>query len=336
MPEMKRPQGFDNSRSTMTARPAPKPAPAAQQQRAAPTRRVVAVPAKKARATVLRDDREARRELRRAARERRRYERAEVKRFTVRSRRRRTAVLVAGGLVVVLAGMLAVAVFSPILSLRTITVQGASRVDAAQVESAIDDQLGTPLALLDQGRITSELSAFPLIRSFVTEVVPPSTLVVSITEREPVAVMASGAGWNLVDPAGVVVQTLDQQPQNLPVLDLSSASTDSVAFDAATGVIVGLPDPLRKRVTWLTATTSDDVEFQLSGMAGQRVFWGSAEDNDVKAVVLAALIKAQNKSDHIEYNVSSPTSPFVTELADVPTDPSNQSAAPTPSGTPAP
>lgn len=354
---VKRPEGYDRGATDAqrpSARPTPAPAatprakaPAASRSRStaptrpAPSRRVVEVPAKRTTPPVVRADREARAELRHAARERRRYERAEVKRFTRRSRRRRTMLFVAGGLVVVLGAMLAIAVYSPILSLRTIQVEGTSRVDAAQVRSAISDQLGTPLALLDQSRITAELGEFPLIRSFTTEIVPPSTLVVSVTEREPVAVMQSSTGWNLVDPAGVVVQTVQQLPADLPVLYMPDTSTTSDAFAAATGVIVGLPESLSKRVAWLKATTSDDVEFLLSGAAGQRVFWGSAENSEFKARVLTALIKAQKKADQVEYNVSSPESPFVTTITGETTDPTvdptaSGSSTPTGSSTLAP
>ena len=60
------------------------------------------------------------------------------------------------------------AVYSPILALRTITVDGTSRIDAVEVQTAVDGQLGTPLALLDYDAITKDLTVFPLIRSYVT------------------------------------------------------------------------------------------------------------------------------------------------------------------------
>ena len=99
--------------------------------------------------------------MRRAARERRAVERGEIKRFTRRARTRRVVAVTAAGLVALLASLLAVAVFSPILSLREITIEGTSRVDADEVRAAIAGQSGTPLALIDFARIESELSEFP-------------------------------------------------------------------------------------------------------------------------------------------------------------------------------
>ncbi len=137
--------------------------------------------------------REAEAELRAARRERKRAEKAELRRFTRRTRRRRIAWLTAGGLVVLLTGVLAIAVFSPLLALREIRIDGTSRLDPVALQAAVDGQLGTPLALLDDDRITRELGAFPLIRSYTTEVLPPGTLAIHIVERQPIGVVQSGA-----------------------------------------------------------------------------------------------------------------------------------------------
>ncbi|MHB1235616.1 MAG: hypothetical protein ACYCZK_08070, partial [Microbacteriaceae bacterium] len=69
------------------------------------------------------------RQLRRAARQRRQFERSEVKRFTRHARRRRLGWLVAASITVMLAAIVAIAVYSPLFALRTIKIEGASRVD---------------------------------------------------------------------------------------------------------------------------------------------------------------------------------------------------------------
>ncbi|MFM2354126.1 MAG: hypothetical protein RLZZ608_1532, partial [Actinomycetota bacterium] len=121
-----------------------------------------------------------------ARRERRRDERAEVRRFTRRSRQRRlTATVTVGSLLVLVAGV-AVVTLSPLMSLDTVQVVGTSRLDATVVGAALDEHLGTPLALLDDAQIRDDLAAFPLIRSFSTEVVPPHTLILRIVERAPI------------------------------------------------------------------------------------------------------------------------------------------------------
>ena len=108
-------------------------------------------------------------QARKAARVRRRYERSEVRRFTRRSRHRRLAWLTAALAFVALCVLVTVAVYSPLLALKTLRIEGASRVSAGEIRTALKDQLGTPLALVDFGEIKKELAKFPLIRSYVTE-----------------------------------------------------------------------------------------------------------------------------------------------------------------------
>lgn len=249
----------------------------------------------------------ARQAARRASAERRRTERAEVRRFTRRSRHRRAALLTAAGLVVVLVASVLVAVFSPLLALRTVTVEGAERVDPAAVQAALGEQMGTPLALLDFDEVERALEAFPLIASYVTETAPPDTLVVRISERQPVATVADGDGFDLVDPAGVVVQRLDARPEGVPLVDVGAAEVDGPLFRAVGEVLLGLPVQLRSTVDTATATTPDDVTLTLT--TGERVVWGSADESARKAQVLAGLVADQARRDpgaDVEYDVSAP------------------------------
>lgn len=314
---MKRPEGFDPAAKRVATPPPARKKPVRTQP--APTQKKPApVPihspaTREKKPRVIRADREARMELRRAARERRRYERGEVRRFTRRSRNRRIGWITAAGVVVLLVAMLLVAVYSPLLSLRTITVEGASRVDPAAVQEAVADQVGKPLALVDFDEITRELGAFPLIRSYVTETVPPDGLVIRIDEREPVAVRESGSTWQLIDPAGVVIDSLDALPDDVPILKVTSRDPDSPAFKAAVAVLLALSDDMLAKVHSITATTNDDVSFELS--SGQNVIWGNAERSELKTIALTAIMKKQKqiKQTDVDYNLSSPTTPLVIE-----------------------
>lgn len=245
-----------------------------------------------------------------AARQRRRYEKSEIRRFTKRNRHRRLGWLVGFGAVLGLAGLLAVAVYSPMLALRTIEIDGTAKVSAEEVHAAIDGQLGTPLALLDYDALRHELDRFPLIRSYVTEVVPPGTLRVHIVERAPVGAIAATGGYAIVDPAGVVLDSSAERVQGAPLIDIGASGTDSVAFRAVVDVLLSLPDSVRSMVDTASASSKDDVVLVLAGV-GQRVVWGSAERSALKARVLQDLIATQSASAHVEYDVSAPLSPVV-------------------------
>lgn len=250
----------------------------------------------------------ARKRLRAAKRARRRYEREEVRRFTWRSRRRRTLWLVTLGAALALVLFVIVGVYSPLMALRTIEVVGTERVPLEQVEAALGDQLGTPLPLLDLAEVKRELAQFTLIRSYVTESRPPGTLVVRIVEREPIGVIPSGDGFDLVDAAGVVIQSADEPPEGYPEIEVKNG-VDSAGFAAAAAVVGALPDGIRSQLETVTALTTDDVTLTLA--EGARVVWGSAEKSEYKAVVLAALMVSNPAGSVDEYDVSSPDSAVV-------------------------
>ncbi|CAN5118422.1 hypothetical protein BH11ACT4_BH11ACT4_16940 [soil metagenome] len=326
---MKRPEGFDPPGKQQPVPPGRKPVQPRQQKPQAAQPRLsrptspprpepVRQPAQPREPAALREPRSrpspsrqpnpdaaARAELRRAAKQRQRFERAEVRRFTRRARNRRLSLAIAAGVVVTLVGLVFVAVYSPILALRTITVDGTSRVDAAAVRSAVAGQLGTPLALIDFTRITTQLSAFPLIRSYVTETVPPDTLLIHVVERQPVGQVLTGGSYELVDPAGVSIQQAPTAIPGVPVIDLGSADTSSPAFTSVVEVLLALPPTLLSQVSSISARTQDDVSLVLTGV-GQQVRWGSAENSAKKAALLARLVAVTDPARAGQFDVSAP------------------------------
>ncbi|WP_144750416.1 FtsQ-type POTRA domain-containing protein [Curtobacterium pusillum] len=250
---------------------------------------------------------ETAREARVAKRRRRLLERAEVRRFTRRSRHRRAAWITAASIVLVFGVSILVAVFSPLMALQTIEIKGTNRVDETQLRQALSDQIGTPLARLDFDAIKKDIAGFPLIESYVTEEAPPHTLVVTVTERTPVVAVQSGKSFDLVDPAGIVVQSSPTQPANMPVADIGSAKLGSSVFRTMTEVVLALPSTVRQQVTSVKASTADDVTLTLKD--GSSVVWGNPEQSDAKAALLAALVKdhaARNPGVVVEYDVSAP------------------------------
>jgi len=247
----------------------------------------------------------ARSVLRAAQRARKRFERAEVRRFTGRARRRRIAWIAGGGTIVLVFGLIIGAAYSPLMALRTIEVVGTSRIPAGDVSAALADQLGTPLPLIDTDVVKDELSQFVLIQSYVTESRPPGTLVVRIIERVPVGVLAGPTGFDLVDAAGVIVETNPERATGYPLIDAPDG-IDSAGFKAAAAVLAVLPASIRTQLDTVTAETTDDVTLSLLG--GERVLWGSPERSEYKAVVLAALFIGHPAGTVNEYDVTSPDS----------------------------
>ena len=246
--------------------------------------------------------------VRAAARRRRRYERAEIKRVTRATRRRRLAWLIGvGSLVLVLLAAVLVSL-SPAMALRSGQVVGAQRIDAAAVRRALSPQLGTPLPLIDYSKVRKELEGFPLIRSYSTEADPPGTLVVRIVERVPIALLKVPSGFQLVDQAGVVMQTTAERPGGYPVVaipDDASETSKHDEFRAAADVLAALPTGMLSQVDSASATGAQDVTLKLT--SGVTVVWGGPDEAGQKASVLSALIKAAPGAS--VYDVSAPESP---------------------------
>jgi len=244
------------------------------------------------------------RDVWRAARARRRALRAEVRRFTVRQRRRRMVWLgVLGAFVVLVAGSFGVA-YSPLFAVQRIEVIGTTQLDPTAVAAALDDQIGTPLPLIDDSEIKAALVTFPLVESYSLEARPPNDLVVRIVERQPVGVVQSSAGFTVVDAAGVALSTSPDAPAGLPTFDITGG-TGSDAFRAAGQVIRTLPESIRAQVTAVTAATPDGVAFTL-GATNTQVVWGSAERSAYKAVVLASAMVNRPPDGVRSYDVSTP------------------------------
>jgi cell division protein FtsQ len=200
--------------------------------------------------------------------------------------------------------------YSPLLSVHRIVVEGASRLDAATVTAALDEQQGKPLALVDYGAIERELEGFPMIASYSVEARPPDTLAVRLVERRPVAQLQTPQGFDLIDAAGVTVQQSPERIGGFPLLDPAGTTIGSPGFEAVAAVLMSLPDALLGQVGTVSGATPDSVSFTFGG-AGQRVVWGSAEDSELKSRILERLIGTQDPAAAVEYDVSSPQSPVV-------------------------
>jgi cell division protein FtsQ len=209
--------------------------------------------------------------------------------------------------VIVLLGAVLVSI-SPAMALRSIDVVGAQRVDAGSVRRSLDSQLGTPLPLIDYSKVRKALTEFPLIRSYSTEAEPPGTLVVRIVERVPIGLLKVPSGYQLVDQAGVAMQTTADRPGGYPVIDIPEDASQESAhkeFSASAGVLAALPAGMLGQVDSVSATGAQDVTLKLT--SGVTVVWGGPADSALKSSVLSSLLKAAPGAS--VYDVSAPNSP---------------------------
>ena len=92
-------------------------------------------------------------------------------------------------------------------------------------------------------------------------------------------------------------------PPGLPHVR-TSTDTRSEALQEAARVVSALPADLAERVDHVEVESVDQISLVLGD--GRKVMWGSAEQSDQKAEVIAALLVAKRAQ---EYDVSVPEQP---------------------------
>ncbi|GAB3561967.1 hypothetical protein GCM10027405_14500 [Arthrobacter alkaliphilus] len=227
-----------------------------------------------------------------------------------KGRKRRRTVLTALAIIVALvAGIIVAAIYSPVLAVRKVTVDGTKLLQAASVQKALEPVKGKPLPQINDAEIAGLLKPLVQVRSVSTEARPPSELLVHIVERVPVALVKSGDNYSLVDVDGVQLgSTADPASVALPRIDGQGANQN--LFRAITAVLATLPADVLAKMASASASSPDAVELKLTD--GKTVVWGNADEKELKARVLEALLKApaNPKVPVSVYDVSAPRHPF--------------------------
>lgn len=221
-----------------------------------------------------------------------------------RARQRRRKLILAASIVggvLVIALVLGAVLFSPWLAARQVEVTGQSLLTKAQVKDAAAVPAGTSLLLQDLGGIRDRVAALPAVREAQVTTVFPNTIHVAVTEREAVYERRVGGRYDWVDAEGVVFHQ-SPKPTKGAVQVTTSTTDKRLLADIAT-VVDTLPSSVRGKLKTISATAVDRIELSLAD--GRKVMWGSADEADLKAEVLTALLAVEASV----YDVSAPLHP---------------------------
>ena len=214
------------------------------------------------------------------------------RRRTARAARRRPLVWLAG--LVAVAALGAFLWAGPLLSVRTVRVDGAVTLAATQVQEAARVAAGTPLLQVDVDAAAARVARLPQVADVQVTRGWPSTVVITVVERTPLAVVETAGGRTLVDAEGVLFDTITGTPPDGVVpLQVGDAGPDDPATEAGLTAIAALPSELRAEVTRVTAREegADGVAVGLVMADGTDVLWGDASESARKAAVLTALLQ---------------------------------------------
>lgn len=193
--------------------------------------------------------------------------------------------------------------FSSYLAVQGVRVTGLQHLRAGEVERTAAVPRGEPLARADLARIRARVQAMEEVRSADVTRQWPDTVRIDVVEREPVAVVDLGGQLRGLDEDGVVFRDFPRAPADLPRLE-TSTTTGSEALREGARVAAALPSSLAAKVDHVTVETVDAITLELRD--GREVAWGSADQSDQKATVLADLLTAV-RAQH--YDVSVPGQP---------------------------
>lgn len=249
---------------------------------------------------------------RQAARARKRAERAEYRRFTASTRQRRLTWTAGVGSVLALAIVVVIVTTSPLMSLRTIRVEGVSRLSASEVIEQLQPLAGLPLARVSAADVARELSDVALIQSVDTRVELPDTLAVSIVERTPLGAVGTAGNFKVVDQAAVELWTDTVRPTELPLIGVAADAEDR-GFQAIVEALAVIPADVLRRIDRITATSADTVAFSLRD-SDHQVLWGSSEFSAQKARALPAALQAAGAAGSKLIDLSTPETVVIREV----------------------
>lgn len=218
--------------------------------------------------------------------------------------RRVRVFLIALLLAAMVAGSVWLVYFSSYVATRGVEVTGTRTLDDARIERTAEVPTGTPLARVDLDAIRARVEALASVRRVEVSRSWPHTVHIAVTERTPIAVLNLGDGLQALDSEGVLFGRYGSRPKNLPLVR-TEPDTPAEALVEGARVIDALPSRIAARVDMLEVSSVDEIELVL--VNGRRVRWGSAEDSEQKAEVLAVLLKRPGQ----QLDVSVPGRPSI-------------------------
>jgi cell division protein FtsQ len=211
------------------------------------------------------------------------------RRRTGRWARRRPLLWLAGAVVV--AALVVFLWAGPLLSVRAVRVDGVATLPAVQVQETAGIAPGTPLLRVDVDAAAARVARLPQVADVEVTRGWPSTVVITVVERTPLAVVEDAGRRTLVDVDGVLFDTITgEPPAGVVPLEVADPGPGDPATEAGLAAVAALPPEVREQVTRVTA--EDDGEAVGLRLAdGTDVIWGNGSQPGRKAAVLVALLQ---------------------------------------------
>ncbi|MBC7106852.1 MAG: FtsQ-type POTRA domain-containing protein, partial [Firmicutes bacterium] len=184
---------------------------------------------------------------------------------------------------------------SPLFEIRRVDVQGNSAVPRAEIEDSAAVPLGRNIFEVDLRLVRERLLGIPMLKDAEVYRSLPSTVVIRVVERVPVALVPVAGGFAEVDGDGVFLRRGSVGASGLPVLTgVRVAAAQLGRPIEGSGLAEGL-SVLRGLGPALAVELSEihvGREVLLYTLDGIEVRLGPAENLEAKARVLPGLLVA--------------------------------------------
>ncbi|CAA9238485.1 MAG: Cell division protein FtsQ, partial [uncultured Blastococcus sp.] len=204
--------------------------------------------------------------------------------------RPRRRLLQLAGLVVVMAVLAWLLLVGPVLAVRAVQVDGLVTLPADQVQEAAGIGSGTPLVRVDVDAAEARVARLPQVAAVEVTRDWPDSVVITIVERVPVAVVGEPGRRSLIDADGVLFDMVTgATPDGVVPLDVATPGPEDPATLAGIAAVGSLPAGVRAQVASAAATGPDDISLTLTD--GTTVRWGEATGSGAKSAALVGLLE---------------------------------------------
>jgi cell division protein FtsQ len=208
------------------------------------------------------------------------------------------------GVLAVVALLVWLVAYSPVLAVRSVEVVGVPEDEVAPITELARVPMGEPLARVDTRSVADRVAERATLADVSIERSWPSTLVIHASPRVPFLVVKNPRGQlKVVDETGVAYAEVSRAPKGVPVVSAASdAALSRDALTTAVGVVRVLPDSLQRRVSSVTVSSANLVTLRVGRTT---VVWGGVDEPERKLAIVQALLKGS----HAVIDVSAPSTP---------------------------
>lgn len=207
--------------------------------------------------------------------------------------------------------LIAVAIFcvifiTPVFNIRQVNISGTEKISAEQLDGFIQSITGENLFTASIKKFSQNIAALPYAKSVsVKRRIYPPSLDVAITERKPVAYIASAGGFVIIDDECIILDISMQPPENLADITGISPKNPSpgqiitVDEENKSDIIklcINELSPILDKVDDINLADVDNISFEYDNRL--RVICGSSIDFADKILLFQSSIN----SNRIEHN----------------------------------